>query len=170
MRVTYLLYDHLGHFRPIETAIGLRWRRIMGGTEIKPVRSIQVQGKQPFQIAGEFMATPRQKTEVFQGCRSVEIVEPPADALRPFRSVLPNKQFPPVADFTELLRTEPDFHCIRLRKTIHQNSECYFTMPQNRAENNLLLWDATLRLLSCSLGRYRFNLMVLTRGKLRPGR
>jgi len=31
------------------------------------------------------MATPRQKTEVFQACRSVEIVEPPADALGPFR-------------------------------------------------------------------------------------
>jgi hypothetical protein len=85
------------------------------------------------------MATPRQKMEVFQVCRSVEIVEPPADALCPFRSVLPNEQFLPVADLAELLRAEPDFHCIRLGKTIHHKGECYFTMSQNRAKNKLLL-------------------------------
>src|ERR1022692_2404250 len=101
MRVIYLLNDHLGHFRQIETTIWLRWRRIMGGTEIKPVRSVQVQGEQPFQIAGEFMATSRQKTEVVQVRSGVEIIEPPTDALRPFQSVPPNKQILPVADFGE---------------------------------------------------------------------
>ena len=65
----------------------------MGGTEIKPVRSVQV--------AGEFMATSRQKTEVVQDRSGVEIIEPPTDALRPFQSVPPNKQILPVTDFGE---------------------------------------------------------------------
>src|SRR5260370_38759879 len=105
MRVIYLLDDHFGHLRPIEAAIRLRWRRIMGRTEIEPVWSVQVQRKQLFQVPGEFVATPWQETELLQRCRSVEIVEPPADAFCPFRSVLPNKQLLPVANLAALLRT-----------------------------------------------------------------
>src|SRR5258708_3364668 len=111
----------------------------MGRTEIEPVGSVQVQGKQTFQVPGEFVATPRQETELLQRCRSVDIVEPPTDAFCPFRSVLPNKQLLPVAKLAELLRTEPDSHCIRLEKIIHQKGECYFTMSENTAKNKLLL-------------------------------
>ena len=59
------------------------------------------------------MTTPRQKTKVLQSRGGVEVVEPPTDTLRPFRSVLANQQLLPVAECAELLEAEPDLYCIR---------------------------------------------------------